>query len=451
MEKEEYTEEQAREAIAEAIDTRLENEGFDFDSVSRNEENDLTAAMDNIAEESLENMVKVEEGNEFIELNTDIKEWAEEQVSEADLSEVIEGGFEEKYDISDSVKENENWAEEIKNFEISENETLNNGFEADKFEGFEFNETLAAVDNLDNDIKDSIMTREEGIEAALEAGVDIKDLAEITSNEEVVEAAKEAANLEVLDGHGLELESFQSIESKLNEDAKEFDIEINLDNLDLAEEMSFQRDTIDIDDRINDLNLEGVEAFQLNDSEGAFSSQEVIIDTDKISKEELTEAVADSIYEENKENFQEQVNNGETFEETHDNKVELEQGKSEISVEGDHATIKEDTMSGEESERVVDRETALNEMDREAGVDSDKVETKEEHSERDNLSVEEKEAKLVEIAETTTDKEVLDRLADTDSDKVQEAVANNENTSEETREKIESKEETQEQSQGMSH
>ncbi len=134
-----------------------------------------------------------------------------------------------------------------------------------------------------------------------------------------------------------------------------------------------------------------------------------------------------------------------------DNKVELEQGNSEISVEGDHATIKEDTMSGEESERVVDRETALNEMDKAAGVDSDKVETKEETAERDNLSVEEKEAKLVEIAETTTDKEVLDRLADTDSDKVQEAVANNENTSEETREKIESKEETQEQSQGMSH
>lgn len=377
MENEMYTEEQAREAIAEAIDTRLEEQGFDFDSVARNEDNNLTAAMDNIAEESLENMVKVgEDGSEFIELENDIKAWAEEQVAEADLNAVIEGGFEEKYDISEAVKEIENWAEEIKDFEISENETLNNGFEVDKFEGFEFNETLAAADSLDNDIKDQIMTREEGIVAALEAGVDIKELAEITSESEVIEAAKEIENFEVLDAYEIQAEATERVAEMLAEEAKEFGIEIDTENLNNMVENGLSNDfsdPIDITDQINSLDLENVEVFTVSTDEG-MNDPEVVMGAE-MSKEELTEAVAASLYEDNKEALQEIVNNGETFEETHDNRVELEQGKSEISVEGDHATIKEDTMSGEESERVVDRETGLNEMDRAAGVDSDKVET----------------------------------------------------------------------------
>jgi len=109
--------------------------------------------------------------------------------------------------------------------------------------------------------------------------------------------------------------------------------------------------------------------------------------------------------------------------------------QSDIQMEGDHATIKEDNMSGEESERVVDRETALNEMDKAAGQDSDKVETAEEHEKRD-LNVEEKEAELLKIAQTTDNPEVLDKLAEADSKEIVEAVKANENVSQETLEKL---------------
>ena len=117
-------------------------------------------------------------------------------------------------------------------------------------------------------------------------------------------------------------------------------------------------------------------------------------------------------------------------------RVEKEQEiQSDIQMEGDHATIKEDTMSGEESERVVDRETALNEMDKAAGQDSDKVETIEEHEKRD-LNVEEKEAELLKIAQTTDNPEVLDKLAEADSKEIIEAIKANENVSQDTLEKL---------------
>lgn len=414
------------ENIVEAIEDRLTEKDYNFDNVDRNVDNDFTAELDKLVE-------AVNNG---------------EKVEDLDLQPLVEAGYTEKYDLTEAVQNIDNFAEEIKALEDSSNERIENGLSNGDYAGFEFSENLAIEDSLYNDVKDTVMSREEGIEAALEAGVDIKELAEITSESEVIEAARAVENLEVLDSYSIESQAQDRMIELLSEEAKEYGVEINLDNLDISSELADFKASqdIDMDNIINSLDLEGVQAFE---------SQEVIINTDKISESELVEAVAASLYEDNKEALQERVNNGETFEETHDNKVELEQGKSdtqEINVEGDHATVKEDTMSGEQSERVVDRETGLNEMDRAVGQDSDKVETKEEHAQRDeHLSVEEKEAKLVEIAETTKDPEVLDRLADTDSDKVIEAVKENEHTSAETLDKIESKEESHEKSQGLSH
>lgn len=414
------------ENIVEAIEDRLTEKDYNFDNVDRNVDNDFTAELDKLVE-------AVNNG---------------EKVEDLDLQPLVEAGYTEKYDLTEAVQNIDNFAEEIKALEDSSNERIENGLDGGDYAGFEFSENIAVMDSLDNDIKDTVMTREEGIEAALEAGVDIKELAEITSESEVIEAARAVENLEVLDSYSIESQAQDRMIELLSEEAKEYGVEINLDNLDISSELADFKASqdIDIDNIINSLDLEGVQAFE---------NQEAIIDTDKISESELVEAVAASLYEDNKEALQERVNNGETFEETLDNRVELSEGKSdtqEINVEGDHATVKEDTMSGEQSERVVDRETGLNELDKAAGQDSDKVETREEHAQRDeHLSVEEKEAKLVEIAETTKDPEVLDRLADTDSDKVIEAVKENEHTSAETLDKIESKEESHEKSQGLSH
>ncbi len=418
------------ENIVEAIEDRLTEKDYNFDNVDRNVDNDFTAELDKLIE-------AVNNG---------------EKVEDLDLQPLVEAGYTEKYDLTEAVQNIDNFAEEIKALEDSSSERIENGLDGGDYAGFEFSENLAIEDSLYNDVKDTVMTREEGIEAALEAGVDIKELAEITSESEVIEAARAVENLEVLDSYSIESQAQDRMIELLSEEAKEYGVEINLDNLDISSELADFKASqdIDMDNIINDLNLEGVQAFDMGNG-----NQEVIIDTDKISESELVEAVAASLYEDNKEALQERVNNGETFEETHDNRVELSEGKSdtqEINVEGDHATVKEQTMAGEESERVIDRETGLNEMDRAAGQDSDKVETREEHIERDeHLSVEEKEAKLVEIAETTKDPEVLDRLADTDSDKVIEAVKENEHTSAETLDKIESKEESHEKSQGLSH
>ncbi|MEV9527022.1 hypothetical protein AB0W38_00325 [Aliarcobacter butzleri] len=619
------------ENIVETIEDRLTEKDYNFDNVDRNVDNDFTAELDKLVE-------AVNNG---------------EKVEDLDLQPLVEAGYTEKYDLTEAVQNMDNFAEEIKALEDSSNERIDNGLSNGDYAGFEFSENIAVMDSLDNDIKDTIMTREEGIEAALEAGVDIRDLAEITSESEVIEAARGSESFEVFDANEIQTEATERVAEMLSEDAKEFGIEIDRENLNDNVENGLNNDfsdPIDIVDQINGLDNENVEAFRVSTEEGM--NEPEIIMSSEMSKEELVEAVAESLYEDNKEVLQERVNNGETFEETHDNRVELSEGKSEmtleqaeasteksleeavknfenaleaaanqfetnyndnleaienaimdklaaegheqaievnkiegldqenlnfsfneqlknsateilesenfskenieslvaeayengdlkdtlrsayntiyeidkfgsveiespevldkladidnaniqisvmandntsletlekisnegnadllenggikekldslieskrestqeINVEGDHATVKEQTMAGEESERVVDRETGLNEMDRAAGQDSDKVETREEHIERDeHLSVEEKEAKLVEIAETTKDPEVLDRLADTDSDKVIEAVKENENTSAETLDKIESKEESHEKSQGLSH
>lgn len=358
------------ENIVEAIEDRLTEKDYNFDNLDRNVDNDFTAELDKLVE-------AVNNG---------------EKVEDLDLQPLVEAGYTEKYDLTEAVQNIDNFAEEIKALEDSSNERIDNGLQGGDYAGFEFSENLAIEDSLYNDVKDTVMSREEGIEAALEAGVDIKELAEITSESEVIEAARAVENLEVLDSYSIESQAQDRMIELLSEEAKEYSVEINLDNLDISSELADFKSSqdIDIDNIINSLDLEGVQAFE---------SQEVIIDTDKISESELVEAVAASLYEDNKEVLQERVNNGETFEETHDNRVELSEGvklfegvelfegksdTQEINVQGDHATVKEQTMAGEESERVVNRETGLNELDKAAGQDSDKVETKEEHAQRDD-------------------------------------------------------------------
>lgn len=421
-----FTVEEVQEALHDAIVEKLENEGYNFNDTDISNENSFNQELDKIADSIIENASDnglTEVANDEFKLDKDLSEWANEQAAQefanGSLDKAIEEGYLDKYEISQSVQDMDNWTEAIKDFENSDTERVS----LDR-DGFEFGETLAAADNLNNDIRDTIMTREEGIEKALEAGVDIQELAEATSRGEVIEVAQESDRFEVIN----ENQFINDIQDQVTETMKE-------EASDLGITVSNEIDFGNVNDGaysagINELenaSIEGVNILQNPEESG---DSLIIVDSEKVNFEEVKEAITNEVIEANRESFESDLTNGKTFEEA------AELGKSEIAVEGDHASIKEDTMAGVESERVVDRETALNELDKAPGVDSGKVETQEESAQRDNLTVAEKENKLVEIAETTNDPKVLDRLADTDSERVQEAVAKNESTSEATLDKL---------------
>lgn len=228
----------------------------------------------------------------------------------------------------------------------------------------------------------------------------------------------------------------QSFNSSLSNLAKNENISedmqnklVDLDNQSIDRSLAGNKNASEeVLDKIADRGLERLS--NLSSDTDTTINLDAVIRNENTSTETL-EKISDFANENGKDKLLDQVN-----EVLSERPSSQEINSQEISVQGDHASIKEDTMAGVESERVVDRETALNELDKAPGVDSGKVETQEESAQRDNLTVAEKENKLVEVAETTNDPKVLDRLADTDSERVQEAVAKNENTSEATLDKL---------------
>jgi hypothetical protein len=186
-------------AVQDAINDRLDEEGYNFDSVKMDEDNAFTLARDNIDQEvtsnaeafGLKEVEVVGETQYTLPEGKELDEFAKEAVDGFDLSEVVQAGYQEKYEISESLKDEYGNIDidAIKAFENGDFERVTNNQEVDRYEGFNFGEEIAAHDTLYSDSKDTLMSREEGIEKALEAGVDPKELAEATSEKEVEEAA----------------------------------------------------------------------------------------------------------------------------------------------------------------------------------------------------------------------------------------------------------------------
>lgn len=319
-----FTVEEVQEALHDAIVEKLENEGYNFNDTDISNENSFNQELDKIADSIIENASDnglTEVANDEFKLDKDLSEWANEQAAQefanGSLDKAIEEGYLDKYEISESVKDLDNWTDSIKemedrSYQDQQDNTISNDQEVDRQASFEFSETLAIESGLDNDTNDSVMTREEGIEKALEAGVDINDLAELTSKEEVLEAARNSSDFEVINAYDLQNEATEKVAELLIEEAKEFGLEINADNLNAVVADVINQDYVSGDssiaDTINNLDTDNNATVLDN------SSTEVILNTENMSREELVEAIAASLYEDNKEALQEKVNNGETFE-----------------------------------------------------------------------------------------------------------------------------------------
>lgn len=113
-----------------------------------------------------------------------LESWARKCSDKFDMEQFIKASYYNMFDISDSVDEKSDWIQNIKEFLNSEVQYFDNGIESEKCIEIEFGEKLALVYILDPTTDDDdiirreyyIITREEGIEFALENGIDIKEL-----------------------------------------------------------------------------------------------------------------------------------------------------------------------------------------------------------------------------------------------------------------------------------
>jgi hypothetical protein len=329
-----YSINELQESVSEAIDNNLENSGYDFDSIPRNEENGFELAKDAISTEIIENAeahglteVEVDGERQFaIADGADIDDWAKESASGYDLTEVVSAGYEEKYDISDSLKDEYGNVDidAVKAFEDSEIDTLKSTFEDSRNDQyFDIGEEIASqADNFGG--KEVLMTREEGIEKALEAGVDIEELVQNTSNHEVLEAAEKSDKFEVIAEYDLQESVGEMINEKMNEAAEKAGVEV--------------QNSIDVSELNNGSSMavtENASAMVGTLIDNGSEESALVVDSNYATKEEVVEATANRMIDSYGDKFEETMTGGKSFEEAAEGKSESNYHK-ELKLEEEY-------------------------------------------------------------------------------------------------------------------
>lgn len=369
-----FSEEDLRAEIREQFVDKIHEEfSVDLNSTAANDAIDRTvdwSIMDN-----LENVEKVDIDGETYYKSTeglDLEDYAATELEKHDSSSIMESGilehaYGEQYSISDSiVEDNGSFANKIVEFKDSDTESVSVGRNT-----FKFGEELTLINNSE------FTTREEGIISALEAGVNINDLAEATSPAEVVEAAKESDRFEVVSENQFINDIQDQVSEKMKDEAAEMGITV-------SSEIEFGNVndggySVGISELENS-NIEGISILE-NPNESGDSS--IIIETEIVNFEEVKESIANDVIEGNRESFESDLTNGKTFEEA-------------VASDTNTPTDKLDNLADSEDWKI-----------REAVAGNENTST-----------------------------ETLDKLSNDEDRDVRAAVAGNENTSTETLEKL---------------
>ncbi len=436
MEPETYTKEEINDAVRDQVEDKLDSQGYDFENNSQ-VENGYELAKDDIESSVIENSVS--EGNlkeveidgdthyQLEDKDKDLNEFAKEEVAQYDLNEVVDAGYAEKFDNADKFD-----SSDIKAFEDSHNASVSNSAEnPSENSDVEIGDKLSSESSLNEDSKDTLMTREEGIETALENGADINELMEATSKDEVleglkgvsedvgVEIANETKDPEVLDA--LKESSEPEVREAANDSERESFEAMAADKSDF------------IDEKINEINEtvsdeKGVEALdtdKLDDIKTEFNESE-----DKV-EESLKDYIKNDgeLTDEMKEDIKAEIS--EKVETVQDEVIEAtdslvgninDDQKIQLANESEDPLVL-DELSNSNIDQVRE-DTAYNPNTSEETLD--KLSTDESAEVRENVA-----------NHHNTSEETLDKLSSDENVDVREAVSNNSSTSEETLEKME--------------
>jgi len=239
-----FSETDLKSELREQLEDKVNNE---FESVNLNS-TDAHEALDRTVDmtvmENIENVERVEIDGETYYKSTeglDVEDFASKEIDKMDRDSILETGileaaFENQYNISEEVKESGDFASKIVEFNEYQNEVV-------EIEGsniglqYEFNEDLAFVSS-NYQGSGEFMTREEGIEHAVESGqVDLNELAEATSHGEVVNALEKASGeaIDNLADNQQNVEFIEAVAENQNSSSELLDKLANSDNESIRE------------------------------------------------------------------------------------------------------------------------------------------------------------------------------------------------------------------------
>lgn len=300
-----FTVEEVREALTEALKEDFLSNTNAFEQNTLGEQHEEIFRRDH--ESEIFNQIVEESVERFLEndskIDTDLETFVANEIANADYdtNEVLNEYLVDTVDWTINTND-QDWIDSFSNGEDIREGSLDYQFTND----FVIIEDKSSFDG-------EVYDRQEGIEKALENGFDLDKLIEVTSESEVLEAARNVSDFEVIDAYELQNEATEKVVELLVEEAKEFGLEINADNLNAVVADVINQDYVSSDsgiaDTINNSDIDSDNVKVIDNNE-----PEVILNTENMSREELVEAIAASLYEDNKEALQEKVNNGETFE-----------------------------------------------------------------------------------------------------------------------------------------